>query len=130
MPSLEFDHAGIATREPDRLAELYGDLLGADVVHEEEIEGMGVTFLDAGGGYLELLEPGGDDPIGRYLDDEGPGIHHLAFRTDDLPAAVERARALDVDPIDDDPRPGAWGSAVAFLHPASTGGVLIELVDR
>jgi len=130
MPSLELDHAGIATRDPDRLAALYGDLLGADVVHEEEIEGMGVTFIDAGGTYLELLEPGADDPIGRFLDREGPGIHHLAFRTDDLAAAVERARSLDVDPIDDEPRPGAWGSAVAFLHPASTGGVLIELVDR
>lgn len=130
MPSLEFDHAGIATREPDRLAALYADLLGATVVHEEEIEGMGITFLDAGSAYLELLEPGEDDPIDRYLDDGGPGIHHLAFRTDDLPAAVERARTLDADPIDDEPRPGAWGSAVAFLHPASTGGVLIELVDR
>lgn len=127
---MEFDHAGIATEDADELAGLYGDLLEVQVAHEEVFDGMTVRFLDVGGGYLELLEPDEDGAIADYLERHGPGIHHLALRTDDAAAALERARDLGIEPIDDEPRPGAWGHEVAFLHPASTGGVLLEFVEH
>lgn len=128
---MEFDHAGVATAEFDDLATLYGDVFDAPVVHEEEFEGLRVGFCDLGNGYFELLEPLGDDgPIADYLDREGSGIHHLALRTDDVAAALETARAADFALIDDEPRAGAWGHDVAFVHPDSTGGVLVEFVEH
>ncbi|MFW6320393.1 MAG: methylmalonyl-CoA epimerase [Halohasta sp.] len=126
---MRFHHAGIATDDADALASLYGDLFDAPVVHDERFEGMTVVFLDLGGQYFELLEPHEGGPIASYLDSHGPGIHHLAVGTDDIDAALETARECGVDLIDDEPRPGAWGHDVAFLHPKSTGGVLLEFVD-
>lgn len=127
---MHFDHAGIATDEADTLADLYCDLLGCSVAHEESFDGMTVLFLDVESGYLELLEPRSGGPIASYLDDHGPGIHHLAFVTGDIEDALARAREAGVALIDDDPRPGAWGHEVAFLHPSSTGGVLLEFVEH
>ncbi len=127
---MRFDHAGIATADAAATAELFGGLLGRPVVHEERFDGMDVVFLDCGGGYLELLEPNEDGPIARYLDRAGPGIHHLAFATDDVATALDRARAMGIELVDEEPRPGAWGHEVAFLHPESTGGVLIEFVEH
>jgi methylmalonyl-CoA/ethylmalonyl-CoA epimerase len=127
---MHFDHAGIATDDARGLATLYGDLFGLEVAHEEEFDGMRVVFLECGDGYFELLEPLGDDgTIARYLED-GPGIHHLALATDDIEAALETARGHDVALIDEEPRPGAWGHSVAFLHPKDTGGILVELVEH
>lgn len=126
---MDFHHLGVATRSAADLAELYGDLFGAPVVHEERIEGLTVLFLDLGDGYFELLEPHEGGPVERYLDANGPGIHHVAVATPDVSDALDRARAAGVDPIDESPRPGAWGRDVAFLHPSSTGGVLVELVE-
>ncbi|MFC5135963.1 MULTISPECIES: methylmalonyl-CoA epimerase [Haloferacaceae] len=128
---MRFDHAGIATRDAADLAEPFADLLDAPVVHEETFDGMEVVFLELdGGGFLELLEPTEGGAIADYLDREGPGIHHVAFATDDLPGALDRARDLGVDLVDEEPRPGAWGHEVAFLHPRSTGGVLVEFVEK
>jgi methylmalonyl-CoA/ethylmalonyl-CoA epimerase len=128
---MEFHHAGIATRNAGELAELYGELFGADCVHEEEFHGMYVCFLSVGDGYLELLEPvSGEGTIAEYLDRNGPGIHHLAVETDDIEGALDAARDLGVDLVDEQPRPGAWGHRVAFLHPGSTGGVLFEFVEE
>ena len=132
---MEFDHAGIATDDLDDLADLYDGLLDATLAHEEEFDGLRVAFLDLGNGHLELLEPleplpGAEGAIPRYLDEHGPGIHHLALRTDDIEAALDTAREAGVDLVDEEPRPGAWGHHVAFLHPATTGGVLIEFVER
>lgn len=128
---MDFDHAGLATDDADALAERYTDLLDAPIVHRETFDGMSVVFLDCGNGYFELLEPLDDDSaIAKYLDRNGPGIHHLALETDDIAAALDRAREHDVELIDDEPRPGAWGHSVAFLHPGSTGGVLIEFVEH
>jgi methylmalonyl-CoA/ethylmalonyl-CoA epimerase len=129
---MEFDHAGIATDNLDGIADLYGSLFDAPVAHEEEFDGLRVAFLDLGNGSLELLEPlpGADGAIPRYLDDHGPGIHHLALRTDDIEGALDAAREAGVDLVDEVPRPGAWGHDVAFLHPASTGGVLVEFVEQ
>ena len=128
---MRFDHVGVATRDAADLAELFDGLLDAPVAHDETFDGMEVVFLELdGGGYFELLEPDDGGAIADYLDREGPGIHHVALATDDLPAALDRARDLGVDLIDEEPRPGAWGHEVAFCHPRSTGGVLVELVEH
>ena len=129
---MHFQHAGIATDDAEGLATLYSDLFDAPVVHEETVDSLAVTFLDLDGGYFELLEPlpDADGAIARYLDNHGPGIHHLAVATDDIEAALDTARAAGVDLIDEEPRPGAWGHDVAFLHPRSTGGVLLEFVEH
>ena len=127
---MHFDHAGVATDDADGLADLYAEVLGCSVAHEETFDGMWVVFLEPGNGYVELLEPRDGGPIASYLDDHGPGIHHLAFATEDIEAALYRARDAGVDLVDEEPRPGAWGHDVAFLHPGSTGGVLLEFVEH
>lgn len=125
---MRFHHAGIATDDAEGLAERYGELFDAPLVHEERVDGMTVLFLDLDGAYFELLEPHSAGPIASYLDDHGPGIHHLAIGTDDIQDALSTARECGVALVDDEPRSGAWGHEVAFLHPKSTGGVLIEFV--
>lgn len=122
-------HVGVATRDAASLAKRYEALLEATTVHEERFDGMEVVFLDLDGQYLELLEPRADGVIDRFLDERGPGVHHVAYETDDVEGALERARDLGVERIDESPRPGAWGHEVAFLHPNSTDGVLIEFVE-
>jgi len=130
--SMHVDHVGVATEDAERLAELYTELLDAPVAHEEVFDGLRVVFLDLGGdGYVELLEPIEEDTtIGRYLESESGGVHHVAFATDDIEAALETARDVGVDRIDEEPRSGAWGHDVAFLHPKDTGGALIEFVEH
>lgn len=127
---MNFDHAGIATDNADALADLFGTLFDAPVVHQEIFGDLAVTFLALENGYFELLEPVEDGTISRYLESHGPGIHHLALETDDIDAALDTARDQGIDRIDEEPRPGAWGHDVAFLHPKSTGGVLIEFVQH
>jgi methylmalonyl-CoA/ethylmalonyl-CoA epimerase len=128
---MRFDHLGVATHDGAATADLFGALFDAPVAHRETIDDLDVTFLDLGNGYVELLEPLADEePISRYLDREGPGIHHVALATPDVAAALDTARDHGVDLVDDRPRPGAWGHDVAFLHPGSTGGVLVEFVER
>ncbi|WP_435317679.1 methylmalonyl-CoA epimerase [Haloarchaeobius sp. TZWSO28] len=128
---MHFDHAGIATDDAASMAELYADLFGFAVAHEEEFDGMQVLFLDTGNGYFELLEPLDDEgTIARYLGNRGSGIHHLAVATDDIEAALDTARDHDVRLIDEEPRTGVWGHDVAFMHPKDTGGVLLEFVQH
>lgn len=127
---MEFDHAGIATRDVAGTADRFGSILDAPVVHEEQFDGMSLVFLSVGDGYLELIEPDDGGTIDTYLERNGPGIHHLAFATDDVGAALERARKHGVRLIDETPRAGAWGHTVAFLHPESTDGVLVEYVEH
>ena len=127
---MHFDHAGIATDDAGGLADLFCELLGIEVAHEETFDGMTVIFLDCESGYFELLEPSGEGAIATYLDRNGSGIHHLACATDDIDGALDRAREMEIELVDDEPRPGAWGHDVAFLHPKSTGGVLIEFVEH
>jgi methylmalonyl-CoA/ethylmalonyl-CoA epimerase len=127
---MEFHHAGIATTEFDELAALYQQVFDTPVVHEETFEGLRIGFLALGDGYFELLEPVDEDTtIARYLDRNGPGLHHVALRTDDVSAALATAEAADVALIDTEPRAGAWGHDVAFLHPDTTGGMLVEFVE-
>jgi methylmalonyl-CoA/ethylmalonyl-CoA epimerase len=129
---MHVDHVGVATEDASALADLYTELLDAPVAHEEVFDGLRVVFLDLGGdGYVELLEPVEDGTtIGNYLEKQGGGIHHVAFATDDIEAALATARDAGVALIDDEPRDGAWGHDVAFLHPKDTGGALIEFVEH
>lgn len=127
---MRFHHAGIATRETDSMVFLFEDLLETSVAHQERFDDMEVTFLDLGDSYLELLEPLDGGTIHRYLEENGPGIHHLAFATDDVSAALATARDRGLELVDEEPRQGAWGHRVAFLHPQSTGGVLVEFVQH
>ncbi len=127
---MRFDHAGIATEDAQALANLYAELFDVEIVHEETFDGMTVVFLAFENGYFELLEPQEEGTIATYLERNGPGIHHLAVETDDAAAALERARDLGIECIDDEPRPGAWGHDVAFLHPRDTGGILLEFVEH
>jgi methylmalonyl-CoA/ethylmalonyl-CoA epimerase len=127
---MEFHHLGVATREAGGLAGLFGDLFDAPVAHEERFDGMTVVFLELADGYLELLEPHEGGPVARHLETRGAGVHHVALATPDLSGTLARAREHGVELVDETPRPGAWGHDVAFLHPDSTGGVLVELVER
>jgi len=127
---MRFDHAGIATDDAASLAERYEGLLDADIVHEETFDGMEIAFLDFGNGYFELLEPVAEDnAIASFLDRRGSGIHHLALATVDIEGTLARAERMGVELLDEDPRPGAWGHDVAFLHPRDTGGILLEFVS-
>jgi len=129
---MQFDHAGVATDDADTLAALYETAFDTPVAHEETFDGLRVTFLDLGNGYFELLEPlpEADGAIASYLDRQGPGLHHVALATDDIEAALADASAAGVDLVDESPRRGAWGHDVAFCHPKSTGGVLVEFVQH
>jgi methylmalonyl-CoA/ethylmalonyl-CoA epimerase len=127
--SMSFHHLGVATASAEDLTATFEGLLGAPVAHEEEFDGMTVRFLGLDGGYFELLEPHAGGTIARYLDRHGPGIHHVALGADDIDAALDRARECGIDLVDETPRAGAWGHEVAFLHPESTGGILIEFVS-
>lgn len=129
---MHVDHVGVATEDAASLADLYTELLDAPVAHEEVFDGLRVVFLDLGGdGYVELLEPVEDGTtIGNYLEKQGGGIHHVAFATDDIEGALVTARDAGVALIDDEPRDGAWGHDVAFLHPKDTGGALVEFVEH
>ena len=127
---MDFDHVGVATDDAAGLASLFGGLFDAPVAHEETFDGMAVVFLELEHGYFELLEPQEGGAIAEYLDANGPGIHHVALETDDVDAALRTAREAGVELVDETPRPGAWGHDVAFLHPRSTGGVLVEYVQH
>jgi methylmalonyl-CoA/ethylmalonyl-CoA epimerase len=129
---MQFDHAGVATDDADALAALYEAGFNTPVAHEETFDGLRVLFLDLGDGYFELLEPlpDADGAIARHLDERGPGLHHIALATDDIRRALADARDAGVTLIDESPRPGAWGHEVAFCHPDSTGGVLVEFVQH
>ena len=126
------DHIGVAVDDLGAALTLYGSSLGMPDVHRETVPEQGVeaVLLDVGDGHVELLAPLGDDtPVGRFLAKRGPGLHHVAYRVADIDAALSDARAAGLRLIDERPRVGIRGSRVAFLHPASTGGVLTEIVQ-
>ena len=128
--AIAIDHVGIAVKELEQAVAFYRDALGLTVEAPEEVTSQRVRahFIPAGGAALELLEAtSGDSPIARYLERRGPGLHHITLRVDDIAAALARLKARGVRLIDEQPRPGAHGSLVAFIHPASAHGVLVEL---
>ncbi len=123
-------HVGIAVRAIDELLPFYRELLGLDDHPLENSDGARIAGLSAGDSLVELLESNSaDSPISRFIDRRGPGIHHICFAVHDLDDTLARCRAQGIKLIDDTPRMGAEGKRIAFLHPASTGGVLIELTE-
>jgi methylmalonyl-CoA/ethylmalonyl-CoA epimerase len=126
------DHIGVAVEDLDDSIALYGERLGMEVQHRETVEGQGVeaVLLGVGESHVELLRPlGPDTAVGKFLARSGPGLHHVAYGTDDIDSAIESARDAGLVLIDEQPRTGIRGTRVAFLHPKSTGGVLTELVE-
>ena len=126
---MDIHHLGIATDDAEALGTRFEAVFGVPAVHTERFDGLEIRFLDVGGSYLELLEPLEGGTVARFLEQNGPGIHHVAFATPSIEEALSRAAASGVDLIDEEPRPGAWGHEVAFLHPRSLGGVLVEFVE-
>jgi methylmalonyl-CoA/ethylmalonyl-CoA epimerase len=125
-------HVGIAVHDLGEAVATYTSLLGATVERRERVEEQGVeaASLSVGGSRIELLASlGADTPVGRFLAKRGPGLHHVAFEVDDLPAELARLRAEGTQLIDEVPRRGLFGLQVAFVHPEATGGVLAEFVS-
>lgn len=126
---MQFDHLGVATRDADAAADLFGTLLDAPIVHDESGRGMRFVFLELENGYVELIEPlEGDSPVAGFLDEQGPGIHHVAVHVDDVEAAMADAREAGFDLLQEEPEPGAWGHEIAFVDPGDADGVLLEYV--
>ncbi|GAC1656030.1 MAG: methylmalonyl-CoA epimerase [Gemmatimonadaceae bacterium] len=124
-------HVGIAVPSLAELLPFYRDVLRLPTVPLTDSDGARIVGLAAGEPLVELLEPTTtDSPVARFLGKRGPGIHHLCFAVDDLDQALTRCRAAGVRLLDETPRTGAEGKRIAFLHPASTGGVLIELTEH
>ena len=126
------DHIGVAVEDLDEAIRLYGERLGMPLQHRETVEQQGVeaVLLGVGESHVELLRPlGPDTAVGKFLQRSGPGLHHVAYGTDDIESALDAVRAAGLALIDEQPRTGIRGSRVAFLHPKSTGGVLTELVE-
>lgn len=123
-------HIGIAVRALDPLVPFYRDVLGLPEVPLDDADGSAIVGLAAGESLVELLEGRVDgSPISKFVEKRGPGIHHVCLYVDDLDATLAKCRKAGVRLIDDVPRLGAEGKRIAFLHPSSTGGVLIELSD-
>lgn len=126
------DHIGVATDDLDASLALYEGSMGMPLAHRETVEEQGVeaVLLDVGDCHVELLSPlGPDTPVGKFLDRKGPGLHHVAYRVDDISAALAKLAGAGIELIDSEPRTGIRESQVAFLHPRSTGGVLTEIVQ-
>src|SRR6266446_3479778 len=124
------DHVGIAVQDLGAALAFYRDALGLNVEAPEEVVSQRVRahFIPVGESSLELLEATApDSPIAKYIENRGPGLHHITLRVDDINAALAQLRARGARLIDERPRPGAEGALVAFVHPASAHGVLVEL---
>jgi methylmalonyl-CoA/ethylmalonyl-CoA epimerase len=127
------DHVGIAVTDLAAARALYEGALGLEVTHEEVIEDQGVheLLLRAGEAYVQLVAPlGPDSPVGRFLAKRGEGMHHVGYAVPDVAAALADLRALGFEVIEPAPRIGSGGTTIAFLHPKSMGGVLVELVEE
>ncbi len=128
----DIDHIGIAVRDLDGAIARYRTTLGIEPMHRERMLDQGVeeVLFATGTSFIQLLGAlGPDTPVGRFLEARGPGIHHLAYRVDDIEGALEHLRATGVRLIDEHGRPGSRGTTIAFIHPTSMDGVLTELVQ-
>ena len=130
---LGIEHVAIAVNDLEHPADLFGNLLGINHTSTEEVHDQKVItdIFDTGSGKIELLKATSDDsPITKFLEKRGPGVHHVAFRVDNLALALEELSEAGVTLIDTEPRIGAEGMLIAFLHPKSTSGVLVELCQK
>jgi methylmalonyl-CoA/ethylmalonyl-CoA epimerase len=126
------DHVGYAVEDLEEAIRYHARLYGTVVTHREESarDGVREALLAVGPSFIQLLQPiRVDSPVARFLERRGPGIHHVAYGVGDVTATLEDLRALGVRLVDDHPRPGSRGCTVAFLHPKSAMGVLVELVE-
>ncbi len=129
---MKINHLGIATNGIDDALKFWADALGLENVHTEIVEDqkVRVAMLPIGESRVELLEPTSDDsPISKFLEKRGGGIHHIAVEVEDIEASLEKLKAQGMRLIDESPLIGAEGCLVAFVHPAASGGVLLELVQ-
>jgi methylmalonyl-CoA/ethylmalonyl-CoA epimerase len=129
----DIDHVGIAVPDLDQAVATYERLLGVAPAHRERIEDQGVeeVLFAVGTSSIQLLGAlGADTPVGRSLERRGPGVHHVAYRVDDVEDALEHLRGQGARLVDEAPRPGSRNTLIAFVHPASLGGVLVELVQE
>jgi methylmalonyl-CoA epimerase len=129
---MKINHLGIATNEIDEALKFWADALELENVHTETVEDqkVRVAMLPLGESRIELLEPTSDDsPISKFLEKRGPGIHHIAVEVDDIRKVLADLKSKGMRLIDELPRTGAEGCLVAFVHPSSAGGVLLELVQ-
>jgi len=130
---MKVDHIGIATYQIDEALRLWRDALGLEVDSTDEVteQGVRVAMLPIGETHIELLEPlSQDSPVGKFLQKRGPGIHHVAVRVTDIRASLAQLKEKGTRLIDESPRTGAGGCLVAFIHPSSANGVLLELVQH
>ncbi|HQX56105.1 MAG TPA: methylmalonyl-CoA epimerase [Pyrinomonadaceae bacterium] len=129
---MKINHLGIATNGIDEALKFWQDALGLENIHTEIVEDqkVRVAMLPLGESRIELLEPTSEDsPISKFLEKRGGGIHHIAVEVDDIAASLAKLKSQGMRLIDDEPRIGAEGCLVAFVHPTTTGGVLLELVQ-
>lgn len=127
------DHIGIAVKSIDEALKFYEDVLGIKCVSQEVVEEqkVKVAFLPVGDTEVELLESTDEDgPVAKFIEKKGEGIQHIAYKVDDIEKSIEELKAKGIRMIDEKPRYGAGGVKIAFLHPKSTFGVLIELCQR
>jgi methylmalonyl-CoA/ethylmalonyl-CoA epimerase len=128
----QIDHVGIAVSDLREAVERYRRTFGIEPVHRERMDDQGVeeVLFAVGESFVQLLGAlGPDTPVGRFLGQRGPGVHHVAYRVASVADALEHLRAEGVGLIDEAPRPGSRGTTIAFVHPKDTGGVLVELVE-
>jgi methylmalonyl-CoA/ethylmalonyl-CoA epimerase len=128
----EIHHIGHAVADLQAAVDIYARLFGAQVEHREIVPEQGVeaVLVRIGADSVELLCPLGDDtPVGRFIASRGPGMHHIAYRVDDIRASLREAAHAGAELIDPEPRPGLFGLQVAFIHPDSVAGVLVEYVQ-
>jgi len=129
----EIDHVAIAVNDLEGAIAYYRDTFGCEVAHREIVEQDGVeeALLEVADSYIQLLTPVRDDsPVAKYLEKKGEGLHHIGYRVADCAAALERVKAEGHQVIDEVPRPGSRGTTVAFIHPKTAFGTLIELVQE
>jgi methylmalonyl-CoA/ethylmalonyl-CoA epimerase len=123
-------HVGIAVDDLENAVSFYRDVLGIEPHPPEVVDGARILTLPFGDAQVELLQPlEPESPVGRFLAKRGPGIHHICYRVPDLDAAVQACRAAGYRLVDQVPRTGAAGRRIAFVHPQSTAGILLELTD-
>lgn len=129
---LDLDHVGIAVNDLEAAVERYRRTLGVEPSHRERVEEQGVeeVLFPVGTSFIQLLGAlGPDTPVGVFLAKRGPGVHHLAYRVEDVAASLDRLRDEGITPIDDVPRRGSRDTLIAFVHPKDMEGVLVELVQ-
>ena len=124
-------HVGLAVRSAADLHSFYRNVLGMSEADLANSDGARISGFVAGDALVELLEADSpDSPISRFLEKRGPGIHHICFAVDDLDGTLQKCRDSGMRLVDEQPRMGAEGKRIAFLHPTSTGGILVELTEN